>query len=208
MFEPGFDQAEGLKRLFRPLTRVQWHVVAMGPVLVTAPLAMSLGRCLTEQGLDIGCDDPSGLLGPVPIAPASQPTTQVVITASRAGSDWQMDSLRRQSMLVIARPRPDELPALYAAIKRCDARLEQEPVQVVWDCARQGSDDESLRQLCEQNLVRTCQRFLDRHLQFSTVDDGAAEGDPAGIASLARTLSGGLINRLGLVAAVRPGFLN
>lgn len=61
MFATGFDQADGLRRLFRPLVQARVDVLGLVPEALTLALATRIGESLRLLGLSVRWDDQEGL---------------------------------------------------------------------------------------------------------------------------------------------------
>lgn len=158
MFCTGSDQADGLKRLFRPLPQARVNVTGLAADSVTAMLAGGIGQTMAGLGLTVQWDDPAGLLCDVTRACIEPPgdhraafepvrrlssTGAVLVSARRhdaasVGQAARPDSMLRSDCAVVcavfaAPPSASVLPALYGAIKAAHGVVSGDfPLAVVW----------------------------------------------------------------------------
>ncbi|MEZ5649152.1 MAG: hypothetical protein R3E87_01230 [Burkholderiaceae bacterium] len=159
MFDLDFDQADGLKRLFRAPRGLQLNLLADAGCRDPFVVAQQLVETLRVAGVSAGIANAQGG------AAHEIHGRPVLISPAWLGSLRPAASSRRQHAALIAEPVPARLPQLYAAIKQLDGVLAREPVMVIWNEGARGRERE-LRRLCETNLARTVDRFLGRGLLF------------------------------------------
>ncbi len=202
MFGLGNDQAQGLKRLFRPRVQARLEIIGLTANHTTGELACRLGEAMQRLGLSVQWDDVGGLLGDrrLPGQPADRPRFdgladmagaqgEIIISARQHGAPHEIaaaEPLARSPVLCsvfAARPDPLLLPSLYGAMKALDHADRSRPMTVIWCGPDVTAQSDSMRALCETNLERTVSRFLARPLEFF-----CAHGTPDGQLVLNRIL--------------------
>ncbi|MEZ5661369.1 MAG: hypothetical protein R3E83_23520 [Burkholderiaceae bacterium] len=203
MFDLGFDQADGLKRLFHTPRGLQLHLLADTGSRDPFALADGLAGKLRQAGVEARIASPGGLFD------AEREPQQVLISPAWMADLRPVSTIRRQHAILMARPVPERLPTLYAAIKRLDAFLGQEPLIVLWDVQTRRAGSEKLIPVCEQNLSRTVGRFLGRQLEYrqwrASVDgEIVVSGQPTTL----EWMSMAVVHRLDGLAPARPLWQN
>lgn len=194
MFEPGHDQADGLKRLFRPARGLQIHLLAARGCRDPGTLAGGLVRRLGAHGVDAVLERPGA---------SDAGLARVLLSPVPPGGEARCTGERRQNAVLLARPEPAALADLYAAIKRIDGVLSGDPVLVLWEPGLHAS----WRDLCETNLARTAARFLQRSVHFHMLEASASGAVPSQGPAL-EWMSQAFVQRLDRLGGFVPSWSN